>query len=125
MSRMLKNPKYEICALQLAEGKTATEAAIVAGYSEKGGRFRGSRVATNSNISARVQELRARLNEKTVSAIAIARAAPAVAGQAQRRSQYPRSLDAIGHGPPEGFWERHAVVEEVRLYRRDANGKIV
>ena len=63
---MLKNSKHEIFAQKVAEGKTYTEAALLAGYSEKAARFQGSKLATNRNIAARIDELKANISQKAV-----------------------------------------------------------
>src|SRR5262245_60323475 len=54
---ILKNPKHEIFAQELAAGKSAQDAAMVAGYAEKSARFRGSKLATKDNIRTRIVEL--------------------------------------------------------------------
>lgn len=51
------NPRQEIFAQEIALGKTQENAYIAAGYSEKGARINASKLLTNHNISARVQEL--------------------------------------------------------------------
>jgi hypothetical protein len=52
---VLTNPKWELFAQELAKGKTQTEAYELAGY--KGDRTTASRLATNANVIARVNEL--------------------------------------------------------------------
>ena len=74
MAGILKNSRHEAFAQHLAEGRTATEAATLAGYSEKSARFRGSKLATNSNIRARIEELKARTIEKAVTTTGITKA---------------------------------------------------
>lgn len=51
------NPKQEIFAQGVAIGKSQENAYIDAGYSENGARINASKLLTNHNISARVQEL--------------------------------------------------------------------
>ncbi len=52
---MLKNPKHELFAQELAKGATATDAYASAGY--RGDRTAASRLSTNDNIRRRVAEL--------------------------------------------------------------------
>ena len=68
----LKNPRHERFAVELAKGCSQTEAAKRAGY--KGSRFHASRLATKSNIKARVAELEARTAEKVTQITAMDRA---------------------------------------------------
>lgn len=49
------NPRHERFAQELAQGKTATEAYLIAGY--KGDRTAASRLSTSVNIRSRVAEL--------------------------------------------------------------------
>ena len=71
---ILKNSRHEAFAQYLAEGRTATEAATLAGYSERSARKQGSRLQTNGDIVARIEELKARVSEKTVTATGITKA---------------------------------------------------
>jgi len=71
---ILKNSRHEAFAQHFAEGRTATEAATLAGYSERSARFRGSKLATNGNIRARIEELKSRASEKTVTTSGITKA---------------------------------------------------
>lgn len=52
---LLKNPKYELFAQELAKGKTADEAYALAGY--KANRGNASTLKANQSILDRVQEL--------------------------------------------------------------------
>jgi hypothetical protein len=52
---VLKNPKHERFAQELAKGKTADEAYIIAGYAEN--RFNASRLKTNEYILHRIEEI--------------------------------------------------------------------
>lgn len=52
---VLQNPRHERFAQELAKGKSATEAYETAGY--KGDRTAASRLSTNVNIQARVEEI--------------------------------------------------------------------
>lgn len=54
----LANPKHELFAQELAQGKTATEAYTLAGY--KGDRTAASRLSTNVNIQSRVAEIQSK-----------------------------------------------------------------
>lgn len=58
----LANPKHELFAQELAQGKTATEAYTLAGY--KGDRTAASRLSTNVNIQERVAEIQAKGAER-------------------------------------------------------------
>jgi phage terminase small subunit len=60
---LLSNSRHERFAHGLASGKNATEAYKDAGY--KGDRTAASRLATNVNVQARVQELQAVAAERT------------------------------------------------------------
>jgi phage terminase small subunit len=73
MSGILKNARHEIFASMVAEGKTATEAALIAGYSERSARKQGSRLQTYADIVRRIEELQARMSEKTVATTALTR----------------------------------------------------
>jgi phage terminase small subunit len=61
---VLQNPKHERFAQQLAKGKTATEAYVIAGYKES--RPAASRLSTNVNIQARICELQGRAADRAV-----------------------------------------------------------
>lgn len=63
MTGPLKNPKHERFAQELAKGKGQAEAYAAAGY--RGDRPHASRLATNGNISARVDELLSRAAKRT------------------------------------------------------------
>lgn len=65
----LKNAKHEKMAQGLAKGKTATEAYADAGY--KGDRTAASRLSTNVNIRARVDEITGKVNERVIDKLAI------------------------------------------------------
>jgi phage terminase small subunit len=52
---VLRNPRWERFAQELAKGKTADEAYVLAGYQEN--RCNASRLKANENILDRVQEL--------------------------------------------------------------------
>ena len=69
---VLKNQRHERFAVELAKGRSQTEAAKRAGY--KGSRFHASRLATKCNIKARVAELEARTAEKVTQITAMDRA---------------------------------------------------
>lgn len=63
---MLKNPKHELFALARAKGATLEEAMTAAGYSPI--RNNGSRLISNDNISARIEELKAEMISVAVQA---------------------------------------------------------
>jgi phage terminase small subunit len=50
-------PREAKFAVELAKGKTQTEAALKAGYSKKSARFQGSRIATKRNVRRRVKQV--------------------------------------------------------------------
>jgi phage terminase small subunit len=104
MAMILKNSCHEAFAQHIVEGRTATAAATLAGYSEKSARFQGSHLATNPNIRARIEELKARTSEKTVTTSGITKAwvlsqlrENAVQGVAEgQRAPAIRALELIG-----------------------------
>lgn len=55
---VLKNPKHERFAQELAKGKTADQAYVLAGYSEH--RSNAARMSANEHIQTRVAELQER-----------------------------------------------------------------
>lgn len=59
---ILPNPRHESFAQALAKGKSATEAYTLAGY--KGDRTAASRLSTNVNVRARVDELQGKVAKK-------------------------------------------------------------
>lgn len=59
---VLPNPRHEAFAQALAKGKSATEAYAQAGY--KGDRTAASRLSTNVNVRARVDELQGKVAKK-------------------------------------------------------------
>lgn len=61
---VLRNQRHELFAQELAEGKSASEAYIAAGYKES--RSAACRLSTNVNVLARVAELQGRVAEKAV-----------------------------------------------------------
>jgi phage terminase small subunit len=61
---ILKNPKHELFAQELAKGATATDAYASAGY--RGDRTAASRLSTNVNIQGRVAELQGKAADAAV-----------------------------------------------------------
>jgi hypothetical protein len=62
---MLKNPRQEhFCQLVASGMFSQAEAFRKAGYAEKGAKENASRLMTNDNVAARIEELRARNAEK-------------------------------------------------------------
>lgn len=61
---VLKNPRHERFAQELAKGKTQTEAYVIAGYKES--LPHASRLATKGNVLQRVKELKTRVAEAVV-----------------------------------------------------------
>lgn len=66
---VLKNARHEAFAQALAKGKTATDAYLDAGY--KGDRTAASRLSTNVNIKARVEEISVEVNERVIEKLVI------------------------------------------------------
>lgn len=101
---ILKNVRQEAFAQHIARGTTQTEAAKLAGYSEKSARIQGSQLLTNPNIRSRIDELRNRASEKTTDAIAISKGwvleklrENAESGMAEgQRTPAIRALELIG-----------------------------
>lgn len=59
---VLKNARHERFAQELAKGKTADEAYVIAGYVEN--RKNAARLKANEGIRARIEEILARVAEK-------------------------------------------------------------
>lgn len=66
---VLSNPKHEKFAQELAKGKTATEAYVLAGYSANDSN--AARMNGNERVQARLKEIADRVAEKVVERIAI------------------------------------------------------
>jgi phage terminase small subunit len=63
---VLTNVRHEhFCCLR-AEGRTATDAYIEAGYSAAGARANASRLIANDDIKGRILEIRTKITDKTV-----------------------------------------------------------
>jgi phage terminase small subunit len=73
---VLKNPRHERFARELAKGNSATEAYIASGYDAVGAaaRVNASRLLTNANISARIAELKRNIAERVIEKTAVTRA---------------------------------------------------
>ncbi|MDD5081759.1 MAG: terminase small subunit [Dehalococcoidales bacterium] len=65
MSALL-NQRWELFCIRLCEGRTQTEAAIVAGYKPSRARQTGARLVTIGDIQTRLQELRQKAEDATV-----------------------------------------------------------
>lgn len=61
---MKLNPKHEAFCQAVASGLSLTQAYIRAGYAEKGAGQNGERLMKNDEIAKRVDELRAKTEEK-------------------------------------------------------------
>jgi phage terminase small subunit len=91
---ILLNSRHERFAQGLATGKSASEAYKEAGY--KGDRTAASRLATNVNVQARVQELQAVAAERTKVTIAsLVQEAEEVRGLAVAERQLSAANTAI------------------------------
>jgi hypothetical protein len=90
------NQRQELFCQGVFEGKTATEAYILAGYSDKGARRCASRLLANEDIQARIKELNdAAVTDKVMS----------VAERKERLSEIARARysDFVTAGP-DGSW---------------------
>jgi hypothetical protein len=71
----LRNPKQERFAQLIAvENRNPTEAARMVGYAEKRATITGSELCKNVKVASRISELRNRVTEVTVTAVAISKA---------------------------------------------------
>src|SRR5690606_36530880 len=61
---VLDNSKHELFAQAMAEGRSAADAYVAAGYSPS--RSAASRLSTNVNIGARVKELQAKAAQRAL-----------------------------------------------------------
>lgn len=61
---VLSNPRHELFAEGLVSGKSATQAYIDAGYSEKGAEVSASQLLRNPKVAARIDELKARIAKR-------------------------------------------------------------
>jgi phage terminase small subunit len=60
----LANQRHELFCQGLAQGKSATQSYIDAGYSKKGADVSASRLLGNASVMLRVEELRERVEKK-------------------------------------------------------------
>ncbi len=74
MAGILTNPKHEYFSRLVAEGQSHTEAAKLAGYSEKNAASLGSRLSKKVNISNRINELKERASEQAAASSGISKA---------------------------------------------------
>jgi phage terminase small subunit len=65
----LKKSRWEKFALALFDGKSATESARIAGYSDKNVGLQGHRLSKNAQISARVAELHKQASSTRVASV--------------------------------------------------------
>ena len=112
---ILKNPRHEAFAQELAKGKTADEAYQAVGY--RADRGHASRLAANGNICARLAELQAVGAEKAVvtieSLIAKAEAARVLAMENGQISAAVSALIAMAKLA--GLWDRPAPLAQKAL----------
>ena len=71
---ILKNSKHEMFAHGVAKGVPAYQAYIDAGYSENGARPSSSKLLTNPNISARIDEIKANIEQAVEAKVGITKA---------------------------------------------------
>lgn len=120
----IPNPRHERFAQELAKGKTADEAYVVAGYAEN--RHNASRLKTNEHVLKRVQELQtvaaeraeislvsilAELEEARQLALKIAQPAAMVAASMGRAKLSGLVIDRSEVGKPGEFED----MDEARL----------
>jgi terminase small subunit-like protein len=90
----LKNPRHERFCLGLVEGKSATESYVAAGYQES--RHSASRLATKSNIQARLAELQQAASKKTELSIqSIIEELTDLTAKATNRNQFTAAIRAV------------------------------
>lgn len=90
----LSNPRHERFAQELACGKTADEAYVLAGYTEN--RCNASRLKATENIMKRLAELQGRVSEKTeVTLEWLLEKAKEVLNQAMQAGQNAAAVSAI------------------------------
>ena len=68
---VLKNPQYEVYSRLRAEGKNGTQAAILAGWSEKSAARQATRLSKNVQVQDRIQELLAEAADRVVEKTAL------------------------------------------------------
>jgi phage terminase small subunit len=93
---VLKNAKHERFAQEVAKGKTATEAYVLAGYKES--RAAASRLSTNVDIQARTAELLNRGAERAECTVASLIAELEEARGIARKIEQPASMVAASMG---------------------------
>jgi hypothetical protein len=71
---VLKNPKHERFAQLVSQGVTPTSAAKTVGYSELRAAPTGSELVRKGNVKERIEELRVRISDQTVSSVAVTKA---------------------------------------------------
>jgi len=70
----LKNSRHEAFASHVAKGISHTEAAKLAGYAEGSAHVTGCRLLKNAKVLSRIQELKGRVTEQTVTTSGITKA---------------------------------------------------
>src|SRR5262245_29655972 len=117
---ILKNSRHEAFAQHLAEGRTATEAATLAGYSEKSARKQGSRLQTNADIGARSEELKARTSEKTVTTTGITNAW-VISRLKENADRAMQAVPVVQDGKPTGeyTWNPNAANRSLELIGKE------
>jgi hypothetical protein len=116
--KTLSNQRHEIFAQELAQGKSATEAYTLAGY--KGDRTAASRLSTNVNVMARVQELQERGAKKAeVTVESLIGEAEQVRELAMNKTQLSAANTAIRNKAQlSGVWiDKTEVTNSIDLHR--------
>jgi phage terminase small subunit len=91
---VLNNPRHERFAQELAKGKTADEAYVIAGYQEN--RCNASRLKTNENILNRIAELQQRTAERAlVTAESLLKEAEEIRVAALAAGSYAAAISAV------------------------------
>lgn len=90
----LENPKHERFAQELAKGKTADEAYVLAGYKEN--RHNASRLKTNETISARIAEIVDRATVRTeITLASLMEEAAEIQAAALKANQHSAAVAAL------------------------------
>src|SRR5262245_17917773 len=117
---ILKNSKHEAFAQYLAEGRTATEAATLAGYSEKSARNQGSRLQTNGDIVARIGEVKIRRSEQATVASGISQAW-VISRLKENADRAMQAVPVLEDGKPSGeyTWNPNAANRALELIGKE------
>ena len=109
----LSNPKHELFAQELAKGNSATEAYVMAGYSES--RSAASRLSTNVNIVARMAEIQSRAVIRTeITLKSLMEEAAEIQAAALKANQHSAAVAALtAKAKLAGLWVEKSETENV------------